>query len=62
MSEPVFLGIGQVARLLNYCDNYVRRHEQQLGLTPTFTGGGHRRYPLDQALRAKQKVEERRPK
>jgi DNA-binding transcriptional MerR regulator len=62
MGGSIFLSIGQVAKLLNYCDNYVRQHEKRLGLTPTFTGGGHRRYTLDQVLKVKRRVEEGRAK
>jgi DNA-binding transcriptional MerR regulator len=62
MKNDILLGIGQVAKLLNYCDNWIRMHEKQLGLTPTFTGGGHRRFRLDEVLRVKQRLEEERKK
>lgn len=62
MDNSVFLGIGQVAKMLNYCDNYVRQHEQQLGLNPSFTGGKHRRYLLEEVLQAKRRLEEERAK
>jgi DNA-binding transcriptional MerR regulator len=60
MTNPVFLGIGQVARLLNYSDNYVRQHERQLGLNPTYTASGHRRYLLEQVLEVTRRMEEGR--
>jgi hypothetical protein len=62
MDNPVFIGIGQAAKLLNYCDNYVRQHEAQLGLKPRFTGGKHRRYLLDEVLEVKKHLEEERAK
>jgi len=62
MNNELWIGPGQTAQLLNYSDNYIRHHEQQLGLKPQYTGGGHRRYPLDEVLRIKSRIEEERKK
>ena len=62
MCEDILLGIGQVAQLLNYCDNYIRSNDKKLGLTPRYTGGKHRRYLLADMLKVKQRLEEERQK
>ncbi len=62
MNNPVFLGIGQVARLLGYSDNWIRQHEQRLGLNPTYTASGHRRYLLEDVLEVTRRLEERKEK
>ena len=62
MNQELLLGIGQTAKLLNYCDNFVRLHEKQLGLNPQFTGGGHRRYAIAEVLKVKARLEKERKK
>jgi hypothetical protein len=54
------VGVGQAARILNYSTVWIKQNEAQLGLTPTYTGGGHRRYELTQLLEAAKLLEARK--
>ena len=54
------VGISQAARILNYSTTWIKLHESHLGLTPTFTGGGHRRYDLAELLKIATVLEARK--
>lgn len=54
------VGISQAARIFNYSTTWIKTHESHLGLTPTFTGGGHRRYDLGELLEIARVLEARK--
>ena len=56
----IFLNVTETVKVLNYSSTWIKTHEKELGLEPTRTAGGFRRYPLSQVIEAAKMIEGRK--